>query len=102
MPEINSDHTKLLRDLSTGEEMRLHDLFRELATLWHSKNPDARSKDLASLLGVRPQAVSQWKSGSDPTKRPNWRSIILLCELTRRKIVISPAGIELIHLRRSR
>ena len=100
MPQINPDHTKMLRDLNNGEDMRLHDLFRELALLWHSKNPEARSKDLAFLLGVRPQAVSQWKSGSDPTKRPNWRSIILLCELTRRKIVISPAGIELIHLRR--
>jgi hypothetical protein len=100
MPTIDPAATELLRTLQAGGELPLHELFDELAELWHSRNPDARSKDLAALLGTRPQSLSQWKSGSDPSKRPPWSAIVLLCELCKRQIVITPAGARLAQLRR--
>lgn len=100
MPTIDPSHTTLLRHLQTGGELPLHALFAELAQLWHARNPEARSKDLAALLGTRPQSLSQWKSGSDPSKRPPWSAIVLLCELCKRQIVITPAGARLAQLRR--
>lgn len=100
MPTIDPSHTTLLRHLQAGGELPLHALFNELAQLWHARNPDARSKDLAALLGTRPQALSQWKSGSDPSKRPPWSAILLLCELCKRQIAITPAGARLAQLRR--
>jgi hypothetical protein len=100
MPTIDTADTDLLRTLQAGGELPLHQLFAELAGLWHKRNPDARSKDLAALLGTRPQALSQWKSGSDPSKRPPWNAMLLLCELCKRQIVITPAGARLAQLRR--
>ena len=102
MPTINPDDTLLLRELISGGELPLHGLFRELALLWHKKNPDSKSQDLASLLGTRPQALSQWKTGSDKSKRPPWSAIILLCQLTRRQIVITPGHARLAQLRKKK
>lgn len=100
MPEINPEHTTLLRSLQAGEELSLHAAFRELAEEYHRRNPGTRNLDLANLLGTRPQAVSQWKSGSDPRRRPPWSAILLLCELTRKQITITPAGVKVARLRR--
>ena len=47
MPTIDPSHTTLLRHLQTGGELPLHALFAQLAQLWHARNPEARSKDLA-------------------------------------------------------
>jgi len=99
MPEIDMQKTELMRELQSGGELPLHSVFRELTGLWHKKNPEMRSQDLAALLGTRPQALSQWKTGSDKSKRPPWSAIVLLCELTRRQIVITPAGMRLVQLR---
>lgn len=85
MPTIDTRDTHLLRELQQPDgELPLHAVFNELAELWHGKNPGMRNKDLAALLGTRPQALSQWKSGSDPRRRPPWSAIVLLCHLTRR------------------
>lgn len=100
MPTIDPAHTDLLRSLQSGEELALHDIFRELAEEYHKRNPGTRNLDLAALLGTRPQAVSQWKSGSDPKRRPPWSAILLLCELTKRQVTITPAGARLGRLRR--
>lgn len=100
MPTIDPSHTTLLRSLQAGGELPLHELFAELAQLWLERNPEARGKDLAALLNTRPQALSQWKSGSDPTKRPPWSAIVLLCELCKRQVVVTPAGARLTPLRR--
>jgi len=102
MPTIDPMNTTLLRRLQAGGELPLHELFAGLAQLWHARNPEARSKDLAALLDTRPQALSQWKSGSDPSKRPPWSAVVLLCELVKRQIVITPAGARLAQLRRPR
>lgn len=100
MPTIDLNDTALLRELVSGGDLPLHALFRELAGLWHKKNPDAKSQDLAALLGTRPQSLSQWKTGSDKSKRPPWSAIILLCQMTRRQIVITPGSARLAQLRK--
>jgi len=102
MPTIDPERTALLRELQSGGELPLHSLFHELTTLWHKKNPDSRSKDLAAILGTRPQALSQWKTGSDKSKRPPWNALVLLCELTRRQIIITPSGARLAQLRKKK
>lgn len=100
MPKIVPEHTALLRSLQSGEDLSLHAAFRELAAEYHKKNPGTRNVDLAGLLGTRPQAVSQWKSGSDPGKRPPWSAILLLCELCKKQITITPGGVRVARLRR--
>lgn len=99
MPVIDPNDTTLLRSTQHDNELPLHQLFDELAQLWHTKNPESKSKDLAALLGTRPQNLSQWKSGSDPRRRPPWSAILLLCHLCRRQIVITPAGARVAPLR---
>lgn len=100
MPSIDPEQTVLLRNLQAGGELPLHAIFKELAELWLHRHPNMRSTDLAAMLCTRPQALSQWKTGSDPSKRPPWSAIVLLCELTSRQVVITPAGMVLKQLRR--
>jgi hypothetical protein len=92
---------QLLRELQAGHELPLVEVFAELAAEWHRRNPGTRSKDLAALLGVRPQLCSQWKTGTDGRKPP-WSVIILLCQLCRRQVVVRPDGVHLAQLRRQR
>ena len=99
---IDSKDTELLRVLREGGEIPFFRLFRELAEEWHKRNPGARNLDLAALLDTRPQAVSQWKSGSDPRRRPPWSAMVLLSYLCKKQIVITPAGARLARLRRDR
>jgi hypothetical protein len=102
MPTINPENTALLRQLQGGEDLPLYAAFRELAEEYHRRNPGTRNVDLANLLGTRPQAVSQWKSGSDPRRRPPWSAIMLLCELCKRQITVTPSGVRVARLRRSK
>ena len=95
------DTTQLMRELQAGNDLPLCEVFAELATEWHRRNPGTRSKDLAALLGVRPQLCSQWKTGTDG-RRPPWNAIVLLCELCRRQVVVRPDGVHLAQLRRQR
>jgi len=99
--EDTTHDAQLLRDLQAGQELPLCGLFAELAAEWHKRNPGTRSKDLAALLGVRPQLFSQWKTGTDGRKPP-WSVIVLLCELCRRQVVVRPDGVHLAQLRRQR
>ena len=95
------EESALLRSLQSGDELPLVELFAELSTEWHQRNPGTRNKDLAALLGVRPQMCSQWKSGTD-NRRPSWFAIMLLCQLCRKQVVIRPDGVHLAQLRRQR
>lgn len=102
--EVDDDtphDAQLLRELQAGQELPLVEVFAELATEWHRRNPGTRSKDLAALLGVRPQLCSQWKTGTDG-RRPPWHVIVLLCHLCRRQLVVRPDGVHLAQLRRQR
>lgn len=92
---------QLLRELQVGGDLPLTEVFAELAVEWHKRNPGTKSKDLAALLGVRPQLCSQWKTGTDG-RRPPWSVIVLLCHLCRRQVVVRPDGIHLAQLRRQR
>lgn len=96
---IDTRDTHLLRQLQQDDHLPLHDTFAQLADLYHKKNPGSRNIDLAALLGTRPQAVSQWKSGSDPRRRPPWSAILLLAHICRRQVLIHPAGIRLQRIR---
>jgi hypothetical protein len=99
--EAPQHDAQLLRELQAGEDLPLVEVFAELAAEWHRRNPGTRSKDLAALLGVRPQLCSQWKTGTDD-RRPPWSAIVLLCHLCRRQVVVRPDGLHLAQLRRQR
>lgn len=100
MPTINPQETALLRELQAGGEINRFAVFSELADEYHRRNPGTYNKDLAALLGERPQTVSQWKSGSDPRRRPTWKAIVLLLHLCKRKLEVTPAGVVLKRHRR--
>ena len=99
--EVQQHDAQLLRELQGGQDLPLVEVFAELAAEWHRRNPGTRSKDLAALLGVRPQLCSQWKTGTDD-RRPPWSAIVLLCQLCRRQVVVRPDGVHLAQLRRQR
>ena len=92
----------LLDCLNSGGELPRFAIFKELADEWHKRHPGKRNIDLSELLGARPQAVSQWKSGSDPRRRPPWRAIITLCSICRKQVVITPDGVSIKRLRKSK
>jgi hypothetical protein len=98
--EQNPD-VQLLRELQGGGTLPLVQAFADLAAEWHQRNPGTRSKDLAALLGVRPQLFSQWKTGTDG-RVPPWSALLLLCHLCRKQLVIRPDGVYLGQLRRQR
>lgn len=96
-----TDNTALLKELQASRNsLKLWPVFKQLADEWHKRNPGTTNKDLAALLCTRPQAVSQWKSGSDSRRKPPWYAILLLCELNKKQITITPGGIKVLRLRR--
>lgn len=99
MPTIDPSETALMRAMQEERYLPLRNIFVELYGLWKKSNPKEIDRDLALLLGVSVQAVSQWKTGSDPSKRPSWAALLLLCRMYRRKIVVTPAGVQLKRLR---
>jgi hypothetical protein len=89
----------LLTELAGGGSLPLNPLFAELAQEWSRRNPNARSSDLASLLSVRPQSCSQWKTGTDG-RRPTWAALVFLAHSMNKEIVINSEGIYLKRKRR--
>lgn len=71
--------------------------FRELATTY-CKRHSATNNDLATALGITPQACSNWKSGSGG-RRPSFASLVWLCEQTNSQIVLDKDGM---HVKRRR
>ena len=100
-PNTDAARTELLRSLASGGELGLCQVFAELSVEWHRRNPGTRSKDLAALLGIRPQVCSQWKTGTDG-RRPTWEAIVLLLHLCKRQVVVRPDGVHLAQLRHQR
>ena len=75
-----------------GHEPPRNSLFRMLRAMWIEAAPEGEkrlSKDLASMLGVREQNVSQWASGTD-RREPPWWAILRLCHETDRYIEMEP------------
>ena len=100
MPQIDPKSTSLLNFFRKhGKKHRglpISEQFAELADKYHQLNPDARNLDLAVLLNTRPQSLSQWKTGSDPSRRPPWHAVLLLLYLCDCHIVIKPSGISVV------
>lgn len=99
MGVIDKRDTELVAFLNTDSKfLPMHDVFKELVEIYQSKT-GLTNKDVAALLNTRPQAVSQWKSGTDKKRRPPWSAIMLLCHLCRRQILVHPAGVKLQRIR---
>jgi transcriptional regulator with XRE-family HTH domain len=88
-----------------GEALPMHWLFRELRERWLAKatkkNP-RRSRDLADRFGTTPQAISQWASGTDPSKVAPWWAILALASELRLEVRISGEDVSLAKTRRKR
>lgn len=85
-----------------GNDPPRNSLFRMLRNMWIeqgvSKNEHRKSKDLAVLLNVREQAVSQWASGSD-RREPPWWAINRLCHECGRYIEMRPNMVIIVELK---
>lgn len=64
------------------------DAWLDLRARWKEANPKGTNKELAQLLGVRPQSTSVWTSGSDPEHHATVRALIQLAVLFNVKLVI--------------
>lgn len=87
-----------------GDSLPMHWLFRELRSRWLEKSTKTnprRSRDLAVRFGTTPQAISQWASGTDPSKTAPWWAILSLAEELRLEIRISSSEVSLAKRRRS-
>ena len=94
MKQVDSKYT------SRGAEFQMSDVFADLRDRWQAK-AGKNSHALAARLDVFPQYVSQWASGSDPTKRaPLWALVAIASDLGL-ALYVSDQGIEIIR-RRSR
>jgi hypothetical protein len=84
-----------------GNDPPRNSLFRMLRDMWieqgASEGKRRKSKDLAVLLDVREQAVSQWASGSD-RREPPWWAINRLCHECGRYIEMRPDMVKIVEL----
>jgi hypothetical protein len=88
-----------------GDSLPIHWLFRELRSRWlakATKNNPRRSRDLAERFGTSPQAIAQWASGTDPSKRAPWWVLLSLSEELRLEIRLSATEVSLVQRRRSK
>jgi len=88
-----------------GEAIPMHWLFRELRERWlakATKKHPRRSRDLADRFGTTPQAISQWASGTDPSKVAPWWVLLSLASELRVEIRISGSDVSLGRLRRKK
>jgi hypothetical protein len=82
-----------------GAELPLHETFSELRRRWIERF-SASSHALAEHLGVRPQSVAQWASGSDPTKRPPLWALAALADDLRIGLLLTGDGLAIVRRRR--
>lgn len=82
-----------------GSELPLHDTFATLRSMWIERYKST-SNALAERLGVRPQSVAQWASGSDPTKRPPLWALVALADDLRFSLVLTGDGVEIAKRRK--
>lgn len=73
-----------------GVEPPLNQLFKQLRDLWQKEEPGRSFSQLATMLGVPRQNVSQWATGSDGRKPP-WWVVMTLAETTGYRIVATSA-----------
>ena len=86
----------------SGAELPMNALFRELRSRWINKSPKERSAaSLARMLDVKPQRISQWATGTDPSRgAPPWPVILLLADDLNVEIRINADEVSLVRRRR--
>jgi transcriptional regulator with XRE-family HTH domain len=67
-----------------GAVPNLFSLWSQLVELWLALPPEEGKtkrthKDIADMLGVPPQSISQWKTGSSKHSPPSWCYMMWLC-----------------------
>lgn len=77
-----------------GVEPPKNSLFRELRKIWISEESGRKSKDLAELLDVRQQHLSQWASGTDG-REPPWWAVMRVAHEVNRQIVFGPSSVRI-------
>lgn len=81
--------------MTDAEKAEYRTLFVELRKLW-CEAKDATSDALAQRLGVRPQKISSWASGSDPTQIPTMGILRQMCDDLNLKIEITGSTMALV------
>lgn len=75
------------------------EVFVDLRARW-VKRYQRTFGDLAERLGAGAQSISQWGSGSDPTKRPPLWALVAIADDLGLSLVVTGDGIEVIRRRR--
>lgn len=75
-------------------------IFNKLRSEWKKAAPGRRSKDLAELLSVKQQAISQWCTGSD-NREPPWWAIMRLCHETDHYLEIFPHCVRIQKIKKA-
>tara|TARA_Y100000593_G_scaffold95131_1_gene200547 strand:+ start:72259 stop:72531 length:273 start_codon:yes stop_codon:yes gene_type:complete len=82
--------------ISTKEKeiIDMNFLFSQLVSMWCDKTGKKQS-GLASILGMTPQSISQWKTGTN-ARRPPWGVLMVLLSATKTSILINENGAKII------
>lgn len=78
-------------------DLPTREVFAELRDRWRRKFSGTTSADLAARLGVLPQRVSQWITGSDNDKRPPIWAVLAICHDLGLALRIAPNRIEIVR-----
>lgn len=85
-----------------GTEPPVHELFTELRAKWLERNKGATSTDLAARFGVHKQTISQWATGTDPSKRAPWWCMLTLAKDLNLEIRLADDGARLVRKHRKK
>lgn len=89
---------------NSESELPINKLFAELRDEWLSKGTDASPRTSASLarkLDVKPQRISQWATGSDPSRGlPPWWVILTLADDLNKEVRINADEVSVVRRRR--
>jgi hypothetical protein len=76
-----------------NSEANRSQLFSILREILFSRSSYWNNNTLAEALDVTPQRCSLYASGSD--RQASWWSIMRLCQMTKKKIILSPSEIRI-------
>ena len=77
-----------------GQDLPRRTIYRLLREIWLEQT-GLTNKELAGLLDTTPQSCSTMATGSDRRLPPYW-IILRLCHLTKRELLVTPLGVEII------
>ena len=76
-----------------GNMLPRREIYKSLRNKWFKKTGKS-NRDLADLIGVRPQVASTYATGTDG-RTPPWTAILALCEELELEIVLTPNEIKI-------